>query len=141
MKRNKISAISRRCAVCMVVMLAAFSASCGNNGDNGALPEEENVVFLYNLYAHGDYPGYVAAMASCDSMPMSYRQQMQFMLKMQAHKIRKEKGGVSAVSVARMEPQPGDSMVNVYLNVVYKDSTEEEILFPVVKKNGEWRIR
>lgn len=141
MKQKRISVICRCFALCVAVIFAGLSVSCGNNGDNNGLPEEENVVYLYNLYVRGDYSGYVAAMASCDSMPMNYRQQMQFMLKMQAHKMRKEKGGVSAVSVARMEPQPGDSMVNVYLNVVYKDSTEEEFLFPVVKKNGEWRIR
>lgn len=134
--------IIRRCGTwCMVVIFAWAFGSCGNSGGDDVLPNEKEVVYLYNLYVHGDYSSYVAAMASCDSMPMSYRQQMQFMLKMQAHKMRKEKGGVSAVTVSRMEPHDGDSLVNVYLNVAYKDSTEEEILFPVVKKNGQWRIR
>lgn len=141
MKHSYISLIGRYGALCMVAIFAWLSVSCGNNEGNDPLPDEKEVVHLYNLYARGDYAAYVAAMASCDSMPMSYRQQMQFMLKMQAHKMRKEKGGVNAVSVARMEPHNGDSLVNVYLNVAYKDSTEEEILFPVVKKNGVWRIR
>lgn len=141
MKHSDMSMVRQCCTWCMVVFFAWALGSCGNIGGDDALPKEKEVVHLYNMYAHGDYSGYVAAMASCDSMPMSYRQQMQFMLKMQAHKMRKEKGGISAVTVNRMEPHNGDSLVNVYLNVAYKDSTEEEVLFPVVKKNGQWRIR
>lgn len=106
-----------------------------------ALPSEEEVVGYYGLYTRGDYAAFVAAMASCDGKPQDYRHQMEILFKQHAARMAREKGGVRAVSVGRMEPHHGNTMVNAFLNVTYQDSTTEEVMLPLVFVDGKWRLR
>lgn len=128
----------------LYLILPCFLVACSQNQPGGAakaLPSGEEVVGYYNLYAQGDYAAYVAQMASCDGKPEDYRHQMELLLKQHAAQVKREKGGIKAVSFGRMEAHLDSTAVNAFLNVTYQDETTEEVMLPLVLVDNKWRVR
>jgi len=127
------------------ILLLAFSVACSSEKQpfppQPQLPTNEEVAAFYALYTQGDYAAFVAAMASCDDKPQDYRQQMEMLFKQHAAQTVREKGGIKAVSVGRMEPHGDNTMVNAFLDVTYQDSTTEEVMLPLVFVDNKWRLR
>lgn len=125
--------------------LALTFAACGNTPDNAEKASEtladSAATRYYMLRATGNYAEYADAMLSCDGMPADYKARIIAMLKQHNQTLLKEKKGVSRVQVAKTEMHDNGQMANVFLNVTYKDSSHEEIIFPLVLENGRWRIQ
>ena len=63
------------------------------------------------------------------------------MLRQHQKDVEKNKQGAINVKVMRSEMYDDGKMANVFLNITYKDGTNEEILFPVVYDGKEWKIQ
>lgn len=103
-------------------------------------PASEEVERIYNLFVQGRYEAYVDEMASCDSMPTAYRQQMIDLFKQHAHLQRQRNGGAVKGTVERMDVTPNGLHANVFLRVIYADQSHEEIMLPMVKVDDRWRL-
>lgn len=98
-------------------------------------------VTYYRMLADGDFAGYVQAMQSCDNAPEQYKKRTETLLRHHQKEIERTKQGVRAVTSLRHELHDNGQMANVFLRVAYNDSTEEEIIFPIVYDGQRWRIR
>lgn len=98
-------------------------------------------VRFYRMRILGDFDGYVANMHSCNNMPQEYKQRIIIMLRQHQKDVEKNKQGAIDVKVMRSEMYDDGKMANVFLNITYKDGTNEEILFPVVYDGKEWKIQ
>ncbi len=118
--------------------------ACGGRQPSASAPEgpkAEEVERIYNLFLQGQYEAYVAEMVSCDSMPDFYRRQMVDLCKQHAYQQKERNGGAVQATVVRIDLAGNGLQANVFLRVLYKDHSHEEILISMVKQNDRWRLQ
>ena len=133
----------------MLVALLGFVAACG-----GASREELASLAAKGYYTHlihGEYEQFFEGMdqrtlpgdstALVLSADSAYRSQMldnlrQFMAQQeQAHR------GVLEVRVSNATTDTVQQLTNVFLVLCFADSTNEEVVVPMVERNGAWRMK
>ena len=106
--------------------------------------EQQAALAAEGFYRHlvaGEYEQFLEGKAGADSLPEAYREQLltgyqQFMDKQQrAH------GGITDVRISNVRKDTLTDYTSVLLILCYGDSTQEEIIVPMVHHNGTWRIR
>ena len=93
----------------------------------------------YEYLKNEKYDKFVDEIAYADSMSEDYREQMVDLLRDYAASETQRHGKLSDVKVT------GDTIIgnqaHVYLQVVYADSTSEEIGLPMVKVGKKWKMQ
>ena len=122
------------------MVLLAVLAACGN-----ATKEELAALAAKGYYdhlIHGEYEQFYEGMDQrALSEEPAYRSQMldnlrQFMAQQeQAHR------GVLEVRVSNATTDTVQQLTNVFLVLCFGDSTNEEIVVPMVERNGAWRMK
>ncbi len=95
----------------------------------------------YDQLLQGDYAAYVDGTLKGDSVPPAYRRQLTLNMQMYMERQNAEHKGISKVEALRATPDTASHTVNAFLFVTYADSTKEEIVVPMVEKNGVWYLR
>ena len=129
----------------MIVLLAVLAA-CGN-----ATKEELAGLAAKGYYdhlIHGEYEQFYEGLdhrtlldGTTLSTDSAYRSQMldnlrQFMAQQeQAHR------GVLEVRVSNAATDTVQQLTNVFLVLCFADSTNEEVVVPMVERNGAWRMK
>lgn len=126
-------------SICLLT--ACHGKQTGANNEETACEADSAAVNFYKLRTNGKYAEYVSAMHSCDSMPETYRKNMAMMIEQHQAEVMKNKKGVKCVNVIRCELHNNDRMANVFLNVTFNDSTQEEVMLPLVHDGKQWRIQ
>ena len=93
----------------------------------------------YELLIAGKYDAFIGEIAYADQMSMDYRSQMVDLVHEHAASLSRQHGGlVSAKAV-------GDTIANVqahvFLQLVFKDETTEEVGLPMVKVENDWKMQ
>lgn len=117
-------------------LLSCLMFACGGRDNSEAGRAAE---CYYRYLIDGKYADFVGGIAYSDSMPESYRGQMVDLVSQYAVRERELRGGLSDVKVLR-DTVSGD-VGNVFLEVVFGDSTREEISVPMVKCGKEWKMQ
>ena len=122
------------------MVLLAVLAACGN-----ATKEELAALAAKGYYdhlIHGEYEQFYEGMDQrALSEEPAYRSQMldnlrQFMAQQeQAHR------GVLEVRVSNATTDTVQQLTNVFLVLCFADSTNEEVVVPMVERNGAWRMK
>ena len=107
-------------------------------------PEQQAALAAEGYYHHllaGEYDQFLEGRAGADSLPDGYREQLltgyrQFMAQQQ-----EKHEGITAVSVSNVRTDSLDHYTSVFLLLCYGDSTQEEIVVPMVEHNGSWRMK
>ena len=122
------------------MVLLAVLAACGN-----ATKEELAALAAKGYYdhlIHGEYEQFYEGMDQrALSEEPAYRSQMldnlfQFMARQE-----QEHRGVLEVRVSNATTDTVQQFTNVFLVLCFGDSTNEEIVVPMVERNGAWRMR
>lgn len=113
-------------------------------GCGSATPEELASLAAEGYYRHllaGEYEQFLQGRVGCDSLPEDYREQLlvgykQFMAQQQtAHQ------GIRSVQVSNAVNDTTQQLMQVMLLLEYGDSTQEEIVVPMVEHEGSWRMK
>ena len=128
-----------------VMGLVGLMGLMGLMGCGKASPEELASLAAEGYYRHltaGEYEQFLQGKAGADSLPESYREQLltgykQFMAQQeQAHQ------GIRQVKTTNVLQDSTLHLVQVFLLLEYGDSTQEEIVVPMVDTgDGRWRMR
>ena len=132
-----------------VIVLLAVLAACGS-----ATKEELASLAAKGYYdhlIHGEYEqfyegldqrslpgGSTALVLSADS---AYRSQMLDNLRQFMAQQEEEHRGVLEVRVSNAVTDTVRQFTNVFLVLCYGDSTNEEIVVPMVERNGSWKMK
>lgn len=124
-----------------MILAVIVLAACGNKRQEltheGARTAAEH---FYGMLINGDCESYVdglAGMVSCDSLA---REEMTDVVsQFVKRELDSHKGIVSATAVR--DTIYADSLAQVFMDVVYGDSTAEHIMLPLVYTGGEWKMR
>jgi hypothetical protein len=95
----------------------------------------------YDLLLEGDYEGFSYCHAGMERCPASYRQQMVDAYKMYIDRERRAHKGISHAKATRAEMDSTLNLMQVFMLLTFADSTQEEIVVPVVQHEGQWKLR
>ena len=123
----------------MIVLLAVLAA-CGN-----ATKEELAGLAAKGYYdhlIHGEYEQFYEGMDQrALSEEPAYRSQMLDNLRQFMARQEQEHRGVLEVRVSNATTDTVQQLTNVFLVLCFGDSTNEEIVVPMVERNGTWRMK
>ena len=125
-------------------LLALFALTLLLSCSSSLSPEQQAALAAEGYYRHllaGEYEQFLQGRVGSDSLPAGYREQLltgyrQFMAQQQ-----EKHDGITAVSVSNVRTDSLDRYTSVFLLLCYGDSTQEEIVVPMVEHNGSWRMK
>ncbi len=95
----------------------------------------------YDLLLADDYEGFLHGKADADSLPADYRAQLLKASELYKAELTKSHGGIAAVTVTNVRNDSAQQLMQAFLLLSFNDSTKEEIIVPMVLRNGEWKMR
>ena len=123
-----------------VIVLLTVLAACGN-----ATKEELAALAAKGYYdhlIHGEYEQFYEGMDQrALSEEPAYRSQMLDNLRQFMARQEQEHRGVLEVRVSNATTDTVQQFTNVFLVLCFGDSTNEEIVVPMVERNGTWRMK
>lgn len=122
------------------VAVVAFILSCGKEPSREELAGQAAKACYDHLIA-GRYDEFVAATAGTDSLPESYREQLVVNARQFAALQKSEHNGICAVEVLRVKVDSLSGRTDAFLMLCFGDSTREEVVVPMIERNGRWMMR
>ena len=124
----------------VVLVILAILAACGS-----ATKEELASMAAKGYYdhlIHGEYEQFYEGMDQRElTGEAEYRSQMLDNLRQFMARQEKEHHGVLEVRVSNVTTDTVQQFTNVFLVLCFGDSTNEEIVVPMVERNGSWRMK
>ena len=95
----------------------------------------------YQHLIEGDFDHFLEGRVMADSLPDDYRSQLidgysQFL----AQQV-KARGGINEVRISRAFTDITQQYTSVLLMLCYVDSTSEEVVVPMVERDGRWMMK
>ena len=110
----------------------------------GVSREEQAALAAKGYYTHlvqGEYEQFVEGRFMADSLPADYRSQLIEGYKQFVAQQLEARKGIQAVSVSRAYTDSLAGYTNVLLMLCYGDSTTEEVVVPMVERDGRWMMK
>ena len=96
----------------------------------------------YEHLIHGEYEQFYEGMDEREfTSEADYRSQMLDNLRQFMARQEKEHHGILEVRVSNAATDTVQQFTNVFLVLCFGDSTNEEIVVPMVERNGSWRMK
>ena len=96
----------------------------------------------YNHLIHGEYEQFYEGMDQREfTSEADYRSQMLDNLRQFMARQEKDHRGILEVRVSNATTDTVQQFTNVFLVLCFGDSTNEEIVVPMVERNGAWRMK
>jgi hypothetical protein len=110
----------------------------------GVSREEQAALAAKGYYTHlvqGEYEQFVEGRFMADSLPADYRSQLIEGYKQFVAQQLETRNGIQEVSVSRAYTDSLAGYTNVLLMLCYGDSTSEEVVVPMVERDGRWMMK
>lgn len=102
---------------------------------------EEAVISSYEQLLSGNYDKFMEGRSGNDSLPESYREQLLASCKQFIAQQERLHQGIRSINVSNSNIDSTQHLIQVFLILNYGDSTQEEIVVPVVERDGEWKMK
>lgn len=122
-----------------LVLLVLLVVACGS-----ASREELASLAAKGYYEHlirGEYDHFLEGRLMADSLPDDYRLQLLDSYHQFITQQKKLRGGINEVRISRAFTDSTQNYTSVLLMLCYADSTYEEVVVPMVERNGRWRMK
>ena len=121
------------------IFLLVVAAACSGSSDENRAAESAKAYYdsLYAGRADFFMRGYIYS----DSLPSKYFDERVDNAKMFVSQQEEEHRGVVSVRVSRTEMIDSLNMADVFLIFCYGDSTNEEVVVPMIESGGRWLMR
>jgi len=110
----------------------------------GVTPEQQASLAAEGYYRHlaaGEVEQFLEGRAGADSLPEEYREQLVVGCRQFVAQQQREHKGIRGVSTTNARMDTTLRQMQVFLLLQYGDSTEEEIVVPMVEAAGRWRMK
>ena len=142
MKVRSGGGIDRLVGLVLLVFLVVLGGGCG-----GATPEEMASLAAKGYYEHlmrGEYRQFLEGkyfvpldtIGTIDRMEEHEVNLRQFMAQQE-----KEHHGIREVRISNVKTDTVQKVTNVFLVLCYGDSINEEVVVPMVEREGKWRMK
>lgn len=127
--------------ICTLLSCLALAAACKKEEIR---PEEialQAAKAYYEQLLHSEYEAYVDGTLKGDSVSPAYRQQLVLNMQMYVERQNAEHKGISRVQALRAVYDSSAHTSDAFLAIEFVDSTKEEIVVPMVERDGVWYLR
>ena len=107
-------------------------------------PEEMASLAAKGYYTHlmnGEYEAFLEGKAGADSLPEGYREQLLTSYRQFMAQQNREHHGILDIRVSNAATDTALNYTNVFLVLCFGDSVNEEIVVPMVERDGRWRMK
>ncbi len=135
-KPQKAKHLSVLCLLCL-----GLFAACQQQGPN---PDEQALQAAkgyYEALLSGHCEAFLDGKAVADSLPPAYRSQMLQVCRNFLDEQRENHGGLHHVTAERALRDTTLHLTHAFLLLHFADSTREEITVPMVKVDGQWKMK
>lgn len=122
-------------------MAFVLLASCGKEEIK---PEDialQAAKAYYDQLIAGEYDAFVDGTLKGDSVPPAYRKQLVLNMQMFIERQKTEHHGIVDVKPVRAVADTAKHVAETFLSITFADSVREEVVVPMVEKNGVWYMR
>lgn len=129
--------------LCFIWLLAAFTllfVQCGKDHTPETLAMQ-SAQQSYDQLLAGNYEGFLAGRVDADSFPATYRNELLMAYKESHRQQESKNGGIRGITASRAVMDTAQHLVQVFMIIDYADSLKEEIVVPMVERNGEWKMK
>lgn len=95
----------------------------------------------YNHLINGEYDHFLEGKIGVDSIPNDYRDQLMIAYKQFVALQEKDHHGIREIRISNVKTDTLQKYTSVFLILCFGDSTNEEIVVPMVEHNGSWRMK
>ena len=107
-------------------------------------PEEMASLAAKGYYTHlmnGEYEAFLEGKAGADSLPEGYREQLLTSYRQFMAQQNREHHGILDIRVSNATTDNALNYTNVFLVLCFGDSVNEEIVVPMVERDGRWSMK
>lgn len=107
-------------------------------------PEEMASLAAKGYYTHlmnGEYEAFLEGKAGAGSLPEGYREQLLTSYRQFMAQQNREHHGILDIRVSNATTDTALNYTNVFLVLCFGDSVNEEIVVPMVERDGRWRMK
>ena len=111
---------------------------------SGPTPEEMASLAAKGYYDHllrGEYQQFLEGKSGADSLPDAYREQLLVGYKQFMALQQKNHRGIREVRISNAKTDSLEKYTSVFLVLCFGDSTNEEVVVPMVEQQGRWRMK
>ena len=124
----------------LLAVVAIIFMGCSKEADPDKVVATTAKLY-YDYLLDGRYDDYVAGIDGADSLPSGYKEQLHENIKMFMGRQRELHKGITAFIVSDAVVDTASHTANAFLVVNYVDSTTEQIVVPLVERDGVWKMR
>ncbi len=95
----------------------------------------------YDLLLAGKYNDFVAGYNQPNRIPKGYHEQLLLNARMFMEQQQEEHKGLAGIHVLHAKADTARHVADVFLQMVYGDSTKEQVVVPMVLVRGDWKMR
>ena len=95
----------------------------------------------YMHLVNGEYEAFLEGKEGTDSLPDDYREQMHTCYRQFMAQQNQNHHGILDIRIANVTTDTALNYTNVFLVLCYGDSVNEQIVVPMVERNGSWRMK
>jgi hypothetical protein len=95
----------------------------------------------YESLLAGRYDEFLAGRAYMADIPDNYREELIASYKQFMAQQREFHGGIGSIAVSDARIDSTLQLIQVFLILNYRDSTQEEIVIPMVEQDGQWKMK
>ena len=95
----------------------------------------------YDRLVAGDYEAFLCGRVGSDSFPIDYRQQLLQACEQLVRRQEKVHGGITEVALSNAKRDTLLHLTQAFLLLIFCDSTQEEIVVPMIEQDGRWLMR
>ena len=133
------SASMRRLLIITVCTVVAAIISCSRDKQDFAAANAAKD--YYELLIAGQYGQFVRGMNYANPIPDSYREQLELNARMFVNEMNADRKGLREVRVINCVSDSVLPAANAYLMLCFGDSTFEQVVVPMVKRDGRWYMK
>ena len=107
-------------------------------------PEEMASIAAKGYYSHlvnGEFEAFLEGKDGADSLPDDYREQLLTSYRQFMAQQNRDHHGILDIRISNATTDTTLSYTNVFLVLCFGDSVNEEIVVPMVERNGSWRMK
>ena len=95
----------------------------------------------YNHLVNGEYEVFLEGKEGADSLPDDYREQLLTSYRQFMAQQNRDHHGILDIRISNAVTDTVLQYTNVFLVLCFGDSVNEEIVVPMVERNGNWRMK
>ena len=95
----------------------------------------------YNHLVNGEYEVFLEGEEGADSLPDDYREQLLTSYRQFMAQQNRDHHGILDIRISNAVTDTVLQYTNVFLVLCFGDSVNEEIVVPMVERNGSWRMK